>query len=283
VVIDTVAFSVAHAAQLVKLAGHVGSVVVISTGSVYLGTNGSYFDIGKDDATYPTFPVPIVETLPTISAETSTYGPMKAAMERALLESDLPVSILRPAAVHGPHSTRLREWFFIKRALDGRPYVVLSRNGSSRFSTSATANIAALIDACIRNPGSRVLNAVDEEGYSVRQIASTIFGLMDRDVEILGFDGPAHDVVGATPWDAPHPFVCSMEKARQEVGYVPAVTYEQAAMADIDWVSRAVWQSEQSGGDWRDVFPDIVARHGADGWFPYPAEAEWLRRRGSAH
>lgn len=188
-VFDAVAYTPDHAKQLGKLAGDIGSLVVISTGSVYMGRNGSYFDIAKDDESYPDFPVPITEDLATIDNDELTYGPLKAAMERALLKTPgLPVSILRPAAVHGPHSPKLREFYFMKRALDGRPHVVLSRNGASRFSTSSTINIAALVLACAQTPGVRALNAVDEENFSTREIAETVFSVMGHDAAVYGFE-----------------------------------------------------------------------------------------------
>ena len=151
-VLDTVAFDPAHADQLAGLAGDVGSLVVISTGSVDLGRNGSYLDVAFDGI-FPDFPVPLTEADPTIDNAEQTYSPLKAAMERRLLgTADLPVSILRPGAIHGPGSPALREWFFIKRVLDGRRRVVLAHDGASRFATSATANIA---DSCSGAPRNR--------------------------------------------------------------------------------------------------------------------------------
>lgn len=276
-VVDIVAYTPAHAAQLAQLAGAVGSLVVISTGSVYMGRNNNYFDIAKGDDSYPDFPVPITELLPTIDNDRQTYGPLKAAMERALLAlDDIPVSILRPAAIHGPGSPKLREWYFIKRALDRRPHVVLARNGDSRFSTSSTLNIAALVTACAARPGSRVLNAVDEENLTTAQIASVVFDVMEHHAEILGLDGAPRGDLGATPWDTPRPFVCSMQKARDEVGYSPAVTYRQAVEVDVDWVTRTLAEGAAEGKTWHDQFPSVVARYGPDGWFPYEAEDRWV-------
>ncbi len=120
-VLDTVAYDEHHADQLAQLAGHVGSLVVISTGSVYVGANGSYLDVvtGPDD--FPDFPVPLHETDRIVDNAERTYSPLKAAMERRLWQTDdLPVSILRPGAIHGPFSPALREWYFVKRALDKR-------------------------------------------------------------------------------------------------------------------------------------------------------------------
>ncbi|WP_309617756.1 NAD-dependent epimerase/dehydratase family protein [Salinibacterium sp.] len=271
VVIDTVPYTESHADQLVSLGSDVGSLIAISTGSVYQGRNGSYFDIATSDADFPDFPVPITEDCATIENDRPTYGPMKAAMERRLsTRSTVPVSILRPGAVHGPRSPKLREFYFMQRVFDGRPRVVLSRGGESRFSTSSTANVAALALACVQHPGAGVLNAVDEEGLSTREIARTVFEVMGHEPEILSFPGAAVGNLGATPWDCARPFVCSMERARNAVGYVPAVSYREAIERDVEWVTLALKTQT-----WQELFPSVASRYGTPGWFPYAEEDAW--------
>ena len=276
-VLDTVAYDTVHAEQLAQLAGDVGSVVVISTGSVYLGRNGGYLDVATDDD-FPTYPVPLRETDPIVDNAEQTYSPLKAAMERRLLAADdLPVSILRPGAIHGPHSRALREWFFIKRVLDGRRRVVLAHDGASRFSTSSTANIAELVALCAEQPGRRVLNAVDEDGLSVAEIGRAVFTAMGHEAEILTFAGPPQGELGSNPWGIARPILLSMAAARTQLGYVPAVSYVEGLADDIRWVTDAVAAAERRGESWEELFPSIVARYGSDGWFPYSAEDAFVR------
>jgi nucleoside-diphosphate-sugar epimerase len=271
-VLDTVAYDPGHAEQLAGLAGEVGSLVVISTGSVYLGRNGAWLDAATEDV-FPTFPVPLTETDPTVDNTEQTYSPLKARMERRLLETPgLPVSILRPGAVHGPHSPALREWFFIKRALDGRRRVVLAFGGGSRFGTSATANIAELVTLCAEQPGRRVLNAADDEALTVAGIGRAVFDAMGHEAEILTFAGPPRDELGGSPWGIPNPIVLSMAAAREQLGYEPAVSYAEGLAEDIRWVTDAVAAAARRGESWEQLFPSIVTRYGAAGWFPYAAE-----------
>lgn len=271
-VLDTVAYDTVHADQLAGLAGDIGSLVVISTGSVYLGRNGSYLDVATD-ANFPDFPVPLTEADPTVDNSEQTYSPLKAAMERRLLAAtDLPVSILRPGAIHGPGSPALREWFFVKRVLDDRRTVVLADNGASRFGTSATANIAQLALLCAEQPGRRVLNAVDDEGLSVAEIGEAVFAAMGHEAEIRCFAGPPRGELGASPWCVPNPIVLSMDAARGQLGYQPAVSYADGLADDIRWVTDAVATAARRGESWEQLFPSIVARYGASGWFPYAAE-----------
>jgi nucleoside-diphosphate-sugar epimerase len=262
VVVDTVAFTPHHGEQLARLAGRVGSLVVISTGAVYQA---------------PGLPVPIPETWPTVEREAHDYPAGKAALERCLLATPgLPVSILRTGVLHGPHGKSLDHWSFIKRALDKRPHVVLAQDGRSRFPTSAVANVAELIRLCARRPAARVLNIADDP-LTVAEIGARIFAVMGHEAQIVTFAGPSRpDGLGFHPWNVPEPIVFSMDRARAELGYRPAVSYDDALRQDIEWAVAAVSEAEAGGGGWQDVFPDLVARHGSGVWFPYAAEDAYV-------
>ncbi|MGW4797999.1 NAD-dependent epimerase/dehydratase family protein [Nonomuraea sp. NPDC004297] len=261
-VVDTVAFTPYHGAQLARLAGRVGSLVVISTGAVYQA---------------PGLPVPIPETWPTVERDTHDYPAGKAALERLLLATPgLPVSILRTGVLHGPHGKSLDHWSFIKRALDRRPHVVLAHDGRSRFPTSAVANVAELIRLCARDPAARVLNIADDP-LTVAEIGARVFAVMGHEAEIVTFAGPSRpDGLGFHPWNVPEPIVFSMDKARAELGYRDAVSYDDALRQDVDWAVSAV---AGAGGDWQAVFPDLIVRHGPDVWFPYAAEDAYVATR----
>lgn len=270
-VVDTVAFTPAHARQLLQL--DVGALVVISTAAVYRGTNGTYLDVVTDPDSYPDYPVPLTEDWLTVDNAEATYSPLKAAMERVLLAGNLPVHLLRAGAVHGPASAALREWFFIKRALDGRPRVTLPWGGEGRFHPAATANVAALALACARAPGQRAVNAVDDECPTDADIARTVFELMGHDAEVVTVAGPPVDGTEPSPWSVPKPFVLSMDRAHQDLRYTAAMPWRAALEADIGWAVEAVGRAESRGGSWRDVFPDLVA-WGADGWFADDARGQ---------
>jgi nucleoside-diphosphate-sugar epimerase len=282
-VVDTLAFTPEDARHLVRL--DVGALVVISTAAVYIGANGSYLDVAHDAASFPHYPVPIEEDWPTIDNQEQTYSPLKAAMERVLLAGPLPVTVLRAGAIHGPFSSALREWYFIKRALDRRDRVILAWDGLARFHPAATANIAALVAASAAAPGNHVLdagnhvfdagnhilNAGDDECPTEAQICRTIFDAMGHDAEILTFPGPPRGTVGLTPWGVAKPFVLSMERASREVGYHPAVSYPEAVAMDIEWAVRTVAEADVPAEEWRHIFPGVLG-FGADRWFDYEAE-----------
>jgi nucleoside-diphosphate-sugar epimerase len=155
VLVDCVAYTEAHGRQLAGLADRVGSAVVLSSFSVYADERGHTLDESSGPVDFPVLPVPIPEEQPTVPAGPSTYSTGKVALENVLLGSELPVTVLRPGAIAGPDSVFPREWWFVKRALDRRPAQVLNFNGESRFHTTSTANLPALVDWLVRTARRR--------------------------------------------------------------------------------------------------------------------------------
>ncbi|GLH97065.1 NAD-dependent epimerase/dehydratase family protein [Phytohabitans aurantiacus] len=268
VVVDAVGYNAGHAEQLLKLAGRIGSAVVISSAAVYADTAGR--GLGGD------FPVPITEAQSTMAPDDGDYATRKVALERALLDAGdaLPTTVLRPAAIHGPRSEFLREWYFVRRALDGRRHRILAHNGENRFQPTATANLAELIRLAAAKPGSRALNAADPDAPTVREIGAAIHAVLGYEAEEVLIDGPPPmGAVGETPWSIAHPFVLDMSAARRELGYAPVTGYTESLPATVDWlVSQA---RERQGGD---AFPRLNELHGVD-FFDYATEDDWLAQR----
>jgi nucleoside-diphosphate-sugar epimerase len=269
VLVDFVAFEESHADQLLALAGSIGSLVVLSSSSVYTDAQGRTLDesTGPDD--FPDLRVPVVESAPTVEAGSATYSTKKVAIERKLLEQDrLAATVVRPAAIHGPGGSNSREWYFVKRALDRRPYVVLAGRGAGRFHTTSAENLAELIRLAAERPGTRVVNCADPESPSVVEISRAISAVMDwRWTEVLLEDPPADGRPGATPWSVPKPFVLDMTEAEIMLGYAPVTTYESAVRATCRWLVEAT-----ADRDWREVLPGSARYMAGD--FDYAAEDE---------
>lgn len=271
VVVDTVAYGSAHARQLLDLADRIGSAVVISSGAVYVDEHGH--DLVDDEAR---FPVPIPETQPTVAPGDGSYATEKSALERDLLAAgaDLPVTLLRAGAIHGPHTVHPREWYFVKRCLDRRPVRILAYRGESRFHPASTRNIAELIRRAAGRPGSRVLNAGDPAVPTVREIGAAIAAMLDHDAEEVLIDGPSPaPPVGDTPWSLAAPCVFDMTAAARELDYRPVTGYVESLPETVAWLVDAARDR-----DWRSVFPDVVNNYRSD-WFDYTAEDAWLNRR----
>ncbi|MGW3144470.1 MULTISPECIES: NAD-dependent epimerase/dehydratase family protein [Streptomyces] len=273
-VVDVVAYGAQHARQLTALAGRVGAAVVVSSVSVYVDDRGRGFDTQSEPDGFPEYPLPLPETRPTVAPGEASYSTRKVALERELLAMGdrLPTTVLRPSAVHGPHSPLPRELYFVKRNLDGRGVRVLAHRGESRFHTSSARNIAELIRLAAARPASRVLNACDPQAPTAAEIGAAVDEVMGARTETILVDGPPPaPAVGGSPWSVPSPLVCDMAAAERELGYRPAVSYARSLPETVEWLCGEATQ------DWRARFP-LLARAYPD-LFDYAAEDAWLRSR----
>ena len=261
-VVDCVAFGARHARQLVASAGHLGAALVLSSAAVYADDDGN--TIGS-----PTnFPIPIPETQATVDPGLANhYAADKAALEQVLLDYDrLPTTILRTGAIYGTDALAPREWYFVRRALDGRPVRLLAFRGASRFHPLATANLAEVIRLAADRPATRVLNIADPEAPTVREIAAAIDDALGvaSPVDVL-LDAPPLGVLGATPWSLPGDVVLCTDAAADELGYRPVTGFFDSLRETVAWLAELA-----DGGEPGALFPNLAT------WFDYPAEDRWL-------
>ena len=263
--IDTTAYDRTHASQLLGVQRGVGAFVVISSASVYQDELGRTLDEAMLTG-FPTLPDPIPETHRTVDPGPETYSTRKVALERRLLDdASVPVTLLRPCAVHGLHSRHPREWWFVKRIMDRRPAIPLAYAGSSRFHTSAVANIAALARVTVDTPGCRILNIVDPDPPSVAGIAALTTRHLGYEGRIMEVDDPAFPPrIGRTPWSVPRPFIVDCQAA-YDLGYTPATTFADAIGVTCDWLVQ-----DAGNGDWTERYP-VLASYPRD-HFDYRAE-----------
>jgi nucleoside-diphosphate-sugar epimerase len=228
-VLDTVAFTREHGEQLNRLEGLAGSLVVISSASVYADDEGRALD---GEGELPHMPVPILETQRTAEPGDETYSTRKAELEQTLLEGPLPSTLLRACAIHGPGAKHPREIFFVKRAVDGRQRVAIAWRGESRFHTTSVANLAELIRLSATKPGNRALNAGDPDPPRTLEICRAIGDALGHEFEPVLLPADEYD----NPWGGERPFVVSMEAAEQELGYRPVTTYPEAVDETSAWL-----------------------------------------------
>jgi nucleoside-diphosphate-sugar epimerase len=254
VVYDSVAMHRRHGEQLNSLEGLVGSLVVISTASVYADENGRAFD--GEGGELPQLPVPILETQRTAEPGDATYSTQKAELEQTLLHGPLPATLIRACAIHGPDAKNPRELFFVKRAFDGRRRVALAWNGESRFNTVSVANLAELIRLAAAQPGDRVLNGGDPDPPSTLEICHAIGDALDYEFAPVLL--PADEF--GNPWAVPWPLIVSMEAAERELGYRPVTTYPEAVKQTCAWLVGEL----ESGRSWEGSYIEATLDYAAE-------------------
>jgi nucleoside-diphosphate-sugar epimerase len=253
VVLDTVAFTGEHGEQLNALAGLVGSLIVISSASVYADDEGRALD---GESEFPLLPDPIPETQRTAEPGDATYSTRKAELEQTLLEGPLPATLVRACAIHGPGAKLPRELFFAQRAHDGRRRVALAWNGESCFHTTSVANLAELIRLAAAQPGNRALNCGDPDPPTTLEICEAVGRAMEHEFEPVLLPGDAFD----NPWAAPRPFVVSMAAAEQELGYRPVTTYPEAVQETCAWIVAEL----ESGRTWDGTYLEAMLDYAAE-------------------
>ena len=247
-VIDTLAFTAADALDL--MAEPAGHVTVISTASVYADDQGRGFEL-RDDG-FPCYPDPIVETQAQVPAGPG-YSAQKVAMEAALAGR---AAVLRPGAIHGIGARHPREWWFVKRALDGRVRVPVAEGGRSVFQTSSTRGIASLARHLLERKITGDFNVADPVAPSVAEIAEAVGQVMGH-----RFDLRDHEA-GQTPWSVEHPLRLSLAKARA-TGWGGGPDYADCLPDYVAWMTG-------HAADWREVF--TVFQHYGHDPFDYAAE-----------
>jgi nucleoside-diphosphate-sugar epimerase len=249
-IVDVIPYEPAHAEQLLAL--EIGAIVAISSASVYADEQGRTLDEAQRVDDFPDFPVPIPETQATVAGGDQTYSTKKAKLERILLESGrVPAAVVRPCAIYGRGDCMAREWFFLKRALDRRRFVVLANRGAGHFHTTASQNIGELVRLIAAKPRTDVFNCGDPDPPTVLDLVRAIGEAAGhRFVEVLLPDPAGRGEVGQTPWSVPTPLLVDMTKASRELGYRPATSWAEALPRQVEWLIEATRDR-----DWREVLP----------------------------
>jgi nucleoside-diphosphate-sugar epimerase len=268
--VDYVCYTAVQARLLLPPMRNAGSTVMISSKAVYVDEAGNHVN----SASPPRFPGPVTEQQPTMDPgdmpydSPQGYGANKVAAELVLLDSGLPVTVLRPSKVHGEAAAPPGEWYFVKRALDHRPTLLLAGGGRGADHPSAAVNIAALVEVVAHRPGRRILNAADPDapdGVTMSRVIAALTGHVWREV-LLGDDAPPG--LGRHPWHFLPPIVLDTGAA-QALGYRPVGDYATTVTDEISWL---VGQAAEYPA-WT---PPGIDQELAGRWFDYAAEDAWL-------
>ncbi|HJP80221.1 MAG TPA: NAD-dependent epimerase/dehydratase family protein [Pseudonocardiaceae bacterium] len=273
--LDCLCYTTADAQLLLPLAANATSTVMISSKAVYVDDHGNH----SNSPTPPRYTHPVRETQTTLAPRTDIpyntrdgYGPNKVAAEHTLLDSDHPITILRPSRIHGIGAGRPREWHFVKRALDQRPAILLTNRGTGTVHPTAATNIAALIETAAHQPGQRILNSADPDAPTALDISRTITNHLGHTWDEILLDDTAPTHLGHHPWESTAPVILDTTAALQ-LGYQPVGDYATTVTPLVDWLS-----NKAQGGVGEKTLPGLNDPY-FDTLFDYSAEDTYLAVR----
>jgi nucleoside-diphosphate-sugar epimerase len=236
VVVDCLCYTAEQADQLLRYASDFSTAVVLSSKAVYRDDRGRHSNSPEP----PRFDGPVTEQQPVLEpdysgayASRTGYGPNKVAAERTLLDSGRPISILRPSRIHGPGAARPREWYVLKRLLDGRTRIPLAHGGRTGNHPTASVNLARLAKICADQPGQRILNAADPGQPDAREIVLAIAEASGRAVQVVGLAEQAAAEFGWSPWASWPPYFLDTSAAAA-LGYQPVGSYRQTVRPVVE-------------------------------------------------
>lgn len=201
---------------------------------------------------------PVNENTPP--APITPYGRSKLMGEEAALTAVdfFPVTVVRPPAVYGPRDYALYELF--KSIAKG-----LSPSIGNYDKQISLVHVADLVDGMILAAETEAANGrtyfiSSAEVYSYKALIEMLAGIFDRRVRSFAIPRPlAYAVaavaeIGAAVTRKP-PVInrdkvtdlsqvcwgCSIERARQELGYQPGVPIAQGLRQTIDWYKNEGW------------------------------------------
>lgn len=234
--VDTVGGTRDDARLLLPHLDDVGSTVFVSSKAVYVDEQGRH----ANALDKPVFGGAVSEVQPTVAAadldptSRDGYAAGKVAAEQVLLDHGAPVSVLRPSKVYGVDIGRPREWFVVRRFLDGRERILLADHGRSVDHTTAAAGVASLTRLLADLPDRRILNVADDTAPSVLEIVRAVAAPLGYRPDEVLLDEDAPPFVGVTPWTTPSPFVLDTSAARA-LGWRPP-TYAEAVRPVVEWL-----------------------------------------------
>jgi nucleoside-diphosphate-sugar epimerase len=201
---------------------------------------------------------PVDEDTPP--APITPYGRSKLMAEEAVraVSDVLPVTIVRPPAVYGPRDYGIFEFF---KAIKGGMFPMIGRR-DKRVSLVHARDLAEGIILAGRSEAAigRTYFISSEDDYSMRAVADLMAALMNKRAREIAIPksvayGIAVAAEAAAAVMRKPPVInrdkvndlsqtcwsCSIERAKQELGYSPRVELEDGLRETINWYKREGW------------------------------------------
>lgn len=231
-VVDVIPMNADDTQALVEaLRGRITCSVHISSGDVY--APGQPIPTPEDAPVQPAEPVEL-----RLDDQIVPYSKVavEAVIQEAQAASDFPATILRLPAVYGPGDALAREWFFVKRVLDGRSRIALPDGGLGLFHRGYVDDVARAVVLALESPQAvgRTYNVGHERVLTVRGIAELVAQVMGHEWEIVSV--PADQLPPTNPFALPYPIVYDLSRIRAGLGYGEAVSLEEGMRRTVAWL-----------------------------------------------
>jgi len=262
-VVDVIPMHAGDSQAVVEaLRGRIARSVHISSGDVYAPRQR--IPIPEDAPLNPVGPAEL-----RLHDQVLPYS--KVAVEAVIGEAqaagDFPATVLRLPAVYGPRDPLAREWFLVKRVLDGRPRIVLPDGGQGLFHRGYVDEVARAAALALESPEAigRTYNVGHAQVLTVWGLAELVAQVMGHEWEILAV--PAGQLPPTNPFATPSPIVYDLRRIERELGYREAVSLEEGMRRTVEWLVAHPPTPETWG----------LARYMEDDAFDYAAEDAALR------
>jgi nucleoside-diphosphate-sugar epimerase len=184
------------------------------------------------------------------------YGRSKRDMEDALNAAPVETVVLRPCWFYGPEQPA-RQTTFFTMIKEGKAPIV--GGGESRRSMSYVDNAALgiLLAAAVPRAAGRTYWIADERPYSMNEIVDTVESVLEDDfgipvaherMRLPGFASELAYAVDVTLQrlglyqqkihvlsEMNKTIACSVERARDELGYAPGVALREGMRRSVEW------------------------------------------------
>jgi nucleoside-diphosphate-sugar epimerase len=235
VVVDMLAFRREDAQRALLFRGVAARAVVISSGDVYR----AFGRIWRTEPGPPD-PVPLTEDSP-LRERLSRDGPDydKTGVEQALTaQSELPVTILRYPAVHGPNDPLHRLFKYVKRMDDARPAIVLDEAVAGwRWARGYAENVGHALALAVTDEraAGRVYNVADPTAHTEAEWVRAIADVHGWDGVVIAATASRLPEALRSPIDTAQDYAVDSGRIRRELGYAEPVDEHEALRRTIEW------------------------------------------------
>ena len=236
VVLDMVPFREEDAQRVKAFKGVARRAVVISSGDVYR----AFGRIWRTEPGDPD-PVPLTEDSPLReNLSNAGLGYNKTAVERAVTgDPDLPATILRLPATHGPGDAQHRLHQYIRRMDDGRPAILLDKAYAGwRWARGYVEDVAYAIALAIMDESAagRIYNVCYPGAFTEADWVKEIARVVGWEGEVIAL--PSEHLPESLRNDAldfSQQYNVDSSRIRRELDYVEVVPFDEALRRTIEW------------------------------------------------